>query len=140
MLAFRFAEGATVTITPNRGSGFTRETLNFTTVVGGNPLPTTIIIEKRDVQSGLYVDYPKTKYITTNQLRSISILGLSLEDNGEYRACVENLYDTIQCKRFTIVVKGNNTNYMICYCSGGAYISWEISKVVALIISDLVPQ
>lgn len=117
MLAFRFAEEPSIDVTPKWGSRFTGETFNLTAVVGGHPLPTTITIKK--LENGHPVDYPKTKYTVTN-LSRISIHDLSLEDNGEYRAYVESLYNTMQYDTFTIVVKGNNTNYMICYCSGGA--------------------
>ena len=138
MLAFCIAEEASISITPKWSSRFTGEALNLTAVVGGNPLPTTIRIAKWDVQAGNYRDYPKTKYVITD-LRSIIILDLSLEDNGVYRACVENSHNNIQCAMFTIVVKGNDTNGLICCCDNAAYISWEISQVVACIINDLIP-
>ena len=91
---------------------YARETLNVTTVVTGNPLPTIITVEKQDQQTRFYVDYPNTKYSVIG-LSTISFTELSLEDSGQYRACVENSHTGARCALFTIEVKGNR---MICYC------------------------
>ena len=104
-LCLCFAEKATITITTKLYKMHVRETINITTMVTGNPLPTTITIEKLDQLTGLYVDYPNTKYSVIG-LSTISFAALSLEDNGQYRACVENSHATIGCTVFTIIVKG----------------------------------
>lgn len=52
------------------------------------------------------MDYANEKYSVIG-LRTILILDLSLEDSGQYRVCVENTHDAINCDTFTIVVTGN---------------------------------
>ena len=107
-------------------------------MVTGYPLPATITIEKWNIEAGNYEDYPNTKY-SINDLRTISI-ALSLEDSGQYRACVENSHDAIECATFTITVKGNCTSY---YCDSNlcTYISQgnPVYQVVYIVV-DLIPQ
>ena len=100
-----FAEKARITISAVPYRMYIRETINITTMVTGNPLPTTITVEKQDPLTGLYVDYPNTKYSVID-LSTISFTALSLEDNGQYRACVENSHAAIGCAVFTTVVQG----------------------------------
>lgn len=102
-----FAEKASIKITPKQNSKHVGETLDLTTVVTGNPLPASITLEKQDAQTGVYVDYPKTKYSVTS-LNSVSIHELSLEDSGQYRACVDNSHSSIECDTFNIIVTGNH--------------------------------
>ena len=99
--------------------------------MAGNPLPTTITVEKQDTQTGVYVDYPSTKYSVIG-LNTISFSGLTLDDSGQYRACVENSHDTIGCHRFTILVKGDS---LICYCK--CSISQGIKEPIVCVIGDL---
>ena len=100
-----FVEKASITVTPEWNRRHAGETLNLSAVVTGNPLPTIITVEKLDQLTGLYVDYPITKYSVMG-LSTISFTALSLEDNGQYRACVENSHDSIECSPFTIMMTG----------------------------------
>lgn len=102
---FCFAVKATITISTVQYIVNASESINITTVVTGNPLPTTIMVEKRDQLTGGYVDYPNTKYSVTG-LSTISFTTLLPEDSGQYRACVENSHAAIGCSLFTITVKG----------------------------------
>ena len=102
---FCFAEKARITISTALYRVYVRETINITTVVTGNPLPTTITVGKLDPLTEDYVNYPNTKYSVIG-LSTILFTSLSLEDNGQYRACVENSHTGIGCAVFTIVVKG----------------------------------
>jgi len=77
----------------------------LTAVVTGNPLPTTIMLQKWDMETNEFVNHPSTKFAITD-LSIISILDLSLEDSGQHRACVENKIDSIECDLFTITVAG----------------------------------
>ena len=101
-----FVEKASITITPEWNSRHTGEMLNLSAFVTGNPLPTTITVEKKKQshQTG-WVDYPNTKYSVIG-LSTISFAALSLEDNGQYRACVENSHESIECSSFTIMMTG----------------------------------
>ena len=101
---FSFVEKASITITPEWNRRHTGEGLNLTAVVNGNPFPTTITVQKQD-QTGGYVDHPSTKYSVIG-LNTISFPRLSLDDNGQYRACVENSHDSIECSTFTILMTG----------------------------------
>ena len=76
----------------------------MTVVVTGNPLPTTITLQK--LNAGGFVDYPTIRYSVTD-LRTISIHSLLLNDTGQYRACVENSHDHIDCDDFEIEITGN---------------------------------
>ena len=79
--------------------------LNLIADVTGNPFPTTITVQKQDQLTKLYLDYSNTKYSVIG-LSTISFTELSLEDGGQYRACVENSHDSIVCDRFTIMMTG----------------------------------
>ena len=76
-------------------------------MITGNPFPTTIVLQKYNMETERFFTYPSTKYFIAN-LRTISFPKLSLEDSGRYRVCVENSPDrnSIQCDVFTIVVTG----------------------------------
>ena len=73
-------------------------------VVTGNPLPTTITLQKKN--AGGFVDYPTIRYSVID-LRIISIPSLLLNDSGQYRACVENSHANIGCDDFEIQITGN---------------------------------
>ena len=87
----------------------------MTVAVVGNPLPTAVTLQKWS--TGAFVDYPSTRYFV-NDLRTISIPNLFLNDSGRYRVCVESSHDSESvCDEFDIEITGSYS-YIAQYLKG----------------------
>ena len=105
---FLYIEKATITVRSKQNNGQVGDTISVTAVVTGNPLPTVITVQKWNPQTGDYVDYPSSKHSVTS-LSVISILNVSLGDDGQYRVCVDNSHNSIECDTFNIIITGEDT-------------------------------
>lgn len=118
MFAFCFPGQATIVIMPKKNIGHTGGSINLTVVLTGNPLPTTIMLQKWDGRH--FAIHSNTKYSITN-LHTVSFHDLSPQDSGRYRVCVENSPDgnSIECDTFEITITGSY--YVLIALSQGIF-------------------
>jgi len=102
----------------------------LTTLTTGAPNVT--ILQKRNIQTGIFEDVPLGKYSVLNNI--VTVYSVLMIDSGEYRACVYNLPRNRACgSSFSLTVTGIlyvcvvYVCVCVCVCvfAGQVYIPWD---------------